>query len=355
MKLYLLVLLSCACGRAAESAPEAEPTQPEPFPIASPTVKDVSLVHEYVADVRAAHRAELRARFRGVIEAVAIDEGGAVKAGQTLFTINARARTQDQRIARAAVAAAQAELEGAELELHATEGLAEKHVVSEAELARTRSAATLRRAKLEEAKAAAARADVELDQARVEAPFAGVIDRIPHREGTTIAEGDLLTTVTDSRDVYAYFAISEHEYLTLLHGTQPRAVDLKLADGTMFDQHGTIDAVGGELDPQSSTLTYRARFANPAGVLKHGSSGKVVMKTELPHVMVIPQKSAFEVQGDMFVYVVDGQNIVHAKKLAIRARTEDGFVVDSGLAPTDRFVAEGVHKLRDGAAITPRS
>ncbi len=341
------------CGRAAEGGAEAAGLSTS-FPVATPTVKDVTLVREYVADIRAVRRAEVRARFRGIVESVAVDEGRAVKAGQTLFTINARVRTQDLRVARAATSGARAELEAAELELHNTQLLADKQIVSDAELARARSQVQMMRAKVEQTQAAASRAAVELDYAKIKAPFAGVVDRVPHKAGSAIAEDELLTTITDTHEVFAYFAISEREYLAYLKSApdaRPRQVGLRLADGTMFAQTGTIDAVGGELDPETGTLTFRARFPNPDGVLKHGSSGSVVLQTELDDALLVPQKSTFDVQGDLYVYTLDAHDIAHARKIQVKARIDGAFVVASGLDHGERFVVEGAQQLRDGTTV----
>ncbi len=356
----LSLLATSACGGDSGSRAEAA-ALPVPFPVASPEVKTVKVVHEYVAEIRAVRHAELRSRFRGILESVGVDEGQPVKAGQKLFTINARARKQDLAVAAAATLGAAADLHAAELDLENTQLLADKNVVSNAELARTKSKVQGMRARLAQAKAAQARAGVELDRAVISAPFDGVVDRVPHKTGSTIDEDDLLTTISDTREVLAYFAISEREYLQFLQvpaGQRPKQVSLELADETRFPAPGEIDAVGSEIDRDTGTLTYRARFPNPDGVLKHGSSGTIVVETELQNAILVPQRSTYEIQGDQYVFVVAQDSTVHARKIGIKARLEDTFAVDSGLGPGDRFVVEGVQKLKDGMKIvsgTPAS
>jgi membrane fusion protein (multidrug efflux system) len=308
----------------------------------------------YVADVRAARHAEVRARFKGVIEAVPVDEGDAVRAGQVLFAINARARKQDVAVARAAVMGAKAELKAAELELENTQLLADKHIVSAAELARVKARVDLRKAKVEEAKANLGRATVELDRAQIRAPFDGIVNRIEHKAGSAIEEDALLTTVSDAREVVAYFAISEREYLDYANtDDQQPVVRLSLADGSMFDHEGVIDAVGSEIDAATGTLSYRARFPNPQGTLKHGSSGKVVLETRLPGAVLIPQRSTFEIQGNVYAYVLEGEDVVRARKLDVKGRSGDAFVIGTSIKPTERFVVEGIQRLKDGARIIP--
>jgi len=316
-----------------------------------PDIRDASVERAYVAEIRAVRYAELRTRVKGVLELVAVDEGQRVAAGKTIFAVNARAFKQDVLVARAAVLGAQAELEAAQLELQNTQVLQDKKVVSPAELAVATSKVQMARARLEQAKAGVERAAVDLASAEVKAPFDGVINRVPFKAGSTLAENDLLTTLTDTSEVFAYFRITEREYLEYANtAAKPSTVALQLVDGTRFGVSGTIDAIENELDRETGTLAYRARFANANGLLKHGSSGKVVIRTELKGVTVIPQQATFDVQGDFFVYVVDAQRVARARKVSVKARLENAFVVD-GINAGERFVLEGVQKVKDGAMI----
>jgi membrane fusion protein (multidrug efflux system) len=350
----VLACATAACLTFGCSSKTSEAAEPPPqFPVATPTVKDTVVDRAYVAEIRAVRHAELRSRFKGILETVGIDEGQRVKAGQTLFTVNARALKQEVLVAKAATLGAEAELAAADLELKNTRLLQEKRVVSEAEVALSASKVQTLRAKVQEAKASAARAAVELGFAEVKAPFDGVINRVPHKAGSAIGEDELLTTLTDTSEVFAYFRLTEREYLAYAATTAaaPTGVTLQLVDGTPFPAKGTIDAIASELDRETGTLTYRARFANPTGILRHGSSGKVILTTDLHDALLVPQKATFDVQGNIYLYVVDANNVPHARKLVVGARIGDAFVVEQGLAKTERFVVEGVHKVKDGVRI----
>lgn len=351
----LLGLGGPSCGRGESAVDTA--SKRETFPVAAPEVRDIVITHEYVADVRAARHAEIRSRFRGIIESVAVDEGQAVKAGQVLFTINARARKQDLAVARAAAVAVEAELQAAQLEVDNIQILADKNVVSPAELARAKSKVQMLRAKLDEARAATGRTAVEVDRAEIRAPFDGVIHRIPYKAGSVVDENAQLTTIGDTNEVLAYFSIAEREYLELQKldaGSAPRGVRLTLADGTTFSHEGVIDAVGTEIDAATGTIEYRARFPNPERLVKHGSSAKVVLEKKLRGALVVPQRSTFEVQGDIYLFTVDPGGTVHARKIDVKERVDDVFVIQ-GLGPGDRFVLEGVQKIKDGVRIDVRA
>lgn len=352
-----VALLASACGKQAESAAEAA-APATPFPVATAQVKDIVISREYVADVRATQYAEVRTRIRGTVEKVWVDEGHPVSAHEKLFTINVRARQQELAQERAASVATEAELKAAEIELQNTQLLADKKIVSSAELELAKAKVDMLRAKVEQAKASTTRVAYELDRAVVTAPFAGVVNRIPRREGTTVENNELLTTITDAHEVVAYFALAEREYLDYRkHANVDAPVTVKfiLADGSEFPHEGRVDSIASELDRRTGTILFRARFPNDEGILRHGSSGKVVLKSTLRNAVVVPQKSTFEIQGDIYIYVVDANNVAHARKLSVKERVDDVYVIDRGITHADRYVVEGVQKLRDGLSVRVRS
>jgi membrane fusion protein (multidrug efflux system) len=349
----VIVLAAAATGCERRAQATSEVPTVEAYPVASPTISDAVVSREYVGEVRAIRYAEVRARVRGIVEDVAVDEGQHVEAGQHLFSIGARHPTPDRAAAPAARAAIAADLAAARLEEENTQLLFDKSVVSAAPLGKAKARVDALEAKLAELKAGAQRAQVRVGYARIEAPFSGTINRIPKKAGSAVAEEELLTTIADTSEVYAYFRLAERDYLQQRSALEvgERTARLKLADGSMLPERGVIDAVANEFDAETGTLALRARFENESGVLKHGSSAKVVLETKIPQAMLVPQAATFEVQGDLFVHVVDETNVVHARKIVTKASLDQDFVLESGLAADDRFVLEGVQKLRDGDAI----
>lgn len=346
--LFLTGLASCAQSKAET----AEPSQV--FAVGSPKPADTVFEREYVGEVRAVRYAELRARLKGIVESVAVDEGQEVKADQLLFSISARELQQEVLKARAAAKSADAELKAARLELSNTQMLFDKQVVSGAELELISSRIESLQAKLDESKAIASQASIGLTYAKVRAPFSGVVNRIPHKTGSVVGEDDLLTTIADTSDVYVYFRVSEREYLEYTSAApedRPETVSLRLADGSLHPSRGVIDAVESELSKETGNLAFRARFPNPDGRLKHGSSGKVIVATDVRSALVVPQKSTFEVQGHLYVFALDAENKARAQEIVPKLRLKDSFVVASGLGPEDRFILEGVQKVKEGARI----
>lgn len=349
--LLFATLWLSACERGEAAAMSA----PRPaFAVVSPKVADTTYEREYVGEVQAGRYAEVRSRLKGIVEAVAVDEGHAVKADQLLFTISAREVQQELLKARAASRSAEAELKLLRLERDNTKMLFEKKVVSEAEMALAESKIEALVARVEQSKANEAQMSINLGYAKVRTPFAGLINRIPHKAGSLVNEDDLLTTVTDTSEVLVYFRVSEREYLEYTAGAaenRAKEVALKLADGSLHPGTGVIDAVESEINRDTGTLAFRARFPNPNGTLKHGSSAKVVLRARVPNALLVPQKSTFEVQGRLYVYSVDANNTTRAQEIVSQLRVGDSFVVASGLTAADRFIAEGVQKVKEGMRV----
>lgn len=338
-------------------APHTTTEEPQTFPVAVPSRADVFYEREYVGEVQAIRRADVVARIKGRIESVAIDEGQPVSEGQLLFTIGAREAQQEVRRARAVAASAAAELKAAETERTNTKVLLDKGVMSSAEMALLQAKIESLAAKVDEAEASEEHAAISLAYAKVRAPFAGVVNRVPKKTGSLIDEDDVLTTVTDASEVLVYFRVSEREYLeyTATNGAgRDREVSFKLANGERMPGVGLMDAVETEIDRSTGTIAFRARFRNDGGILKHGSSGNVIVKSHVNGAVTIPQKSTFEVQDHVYVYVVDQDGTARARRIVPKLRIDDTFVVESGLTVGESFIAEGIQKITDGEKIAIR-
>jgi membrane fusion protein, multidrug efflux system len=340
------------------SCREAPPlVAPNSFPVASPTQAAEAYEREYVAEIQAVQHVELRARMKGFIEALAVDEGQAVKKGQPLFSISAREVQQELQKAQAATAGALAELASAQLERTNTKLLFEKKVVSDVELAVSESKVRSLRAKLDQAKAEEGQAAINLSYAQVRAPFDGIVNRIPKKTGSIVAEGDLLTTIANTNEMLVYFRLSEREFLEYSATSdedRPKEVRLKLASGEVYPIPGRIDAVESEFDKATGNIALRARFPNEKHDLKHGSSGKIVVSIRVRDALMVPQRSTFEIQEHVYLYVLDQNDIAHARRIEPRLRLKDAFVVNAGLTAQDRFVLEGVQRIKDGERIVVR-
>ncbi len=345
-----------ACTRSGESSNSKSINE---FPITQVIRKDTVLFHEYVVDIHAIRNVEIRARVQGYLDYIYVDEGQPVKAGQILFKINDEEYSAEVAKAKAAVNSAVAEEQVMQLEVERVAILVEKNVVSQIELRLAKAKVEMAKAKVEEARSHLLQASIRSAHTIIKAPFDGVVDRIPFKIGSLINEGHLLTTIFDSDFVYAYFRVSEKEYLEYVksHPDDRRSnnVEFIQADGNLHQHPGKVETLEGEFDTSTGTIAFRAKFPNPQHILKHGSSGKIMLSNAIDDALIVPQKATFEIQDKTFVFLVGADNKLKVKSFVPGNRLSHFYIVESGLQEGDRIIYEGIKDARDGMLITPSS
>lgn len=330
----LLSLVSC-------SDKKIEKEENGNFTVTNPVKIDTSFTKEYVSQIRSVKNIEIRAQEKGFLQNIYVDEGQYVTAGQVLFRIM-------PKMYEAELQKAQAETKAASIELQNTKLLADKNVVSKNEQA-------LAQAKLEQAKAETAMAQLHLSFTEIRAPFSGTIDRIPKKLGSLIDEGELLTSLSDNSQMFAYFNVSEPEYLDYQTNTKGRGdtnVTLLLANNTPLANKGKVEVIESEFDNETGNIAFRARFPNPDKLLRNGETGKVLLTVPAKNALVIPQKATYEIQDKKYVFVVDKNNVVKSHEISITGEMPDLYVVQSGLSENDRILLEGVQKVKDDDKIS---
>ncbi|MFO0948983.1 MAG: efflux RND transporter periplasmic adaptor subunit [Planctomycetota bacterium] len=221
-----------------------------------------------------------------------------------------------------------AEAQLAQLEFNNTKKLYEqKTVVSQNEV-------LLFQAKLAKAQAKANLAKAELNFTNVTAPFDGIIDRLHEQLGSLIKEGDVLTTLSDNSVMWVYFNVPEAQYLEYMATPeaekQKQKIELVLANHETFKHAGKIGAIEAKFNNETGNIAFRADFPNTEGLLRHGQTGNVLIHRPLHNATVIPQRATFETLDKRYVYVVDKDNVVHQREIAIQNELDDIFVIKSG-------------------------
>lgn len=326
-----VITISTGCASKAEEKEESVK-----YAVTTPLKVDTSYTKEYVSQIKSVRNIELRAQEKGYLENIYVDEGEFVKAGQLLFRIM-------PKIYEAELMKAEAEAKIANIEVQNTKVLADKNVVSKNELA-------MAQAKLDQANAEMALAKVHLSFTEIRAPFAGTIDRLPLKLGSLVDEGELLTSLSDNSQMFAYFNVSEPEYLDYQTNTKDRGdskVNLLLANSRPLKYQGKVEIIEGEFDNETGNIAFRARFPNPDKLLKNGETGKVQMTVPLHDALVIPQKATYEIQDKKYVFIVDEKGIVKSKNITVTAEMPDLYVVGTGLNENDKILLDGVQKVKD--------
>ena len=336
---FLLMLLALLAFSACHSKQEQK-SEAGKYPVTTPLVIDTSFTKEYVAEIQSLQNIEIRAKVKGYIESIHVDEGQQVKAGQILFTI--RPKEYEAELLKA-----KANLKTAELEMQNVKKLTEKNIVSQTEL-------DAAEAKLEEAKAEEGLAALYVSYTQVKAPFTGTIDRLKFKVGSLIDEGTLLTTLSDNKEVYAYFNLPESEYLDYQSQTKARggnAASLVLANNQPHPYPGVVEAVAGEFDKNTGSIAFRAKFPNPDLLLKQGETGKLQLKADIKNALIVPQKSTFEVQDRFYVYVVDKNSVVQARNITIKQKITNLYVIEKGLSVNETILLEGIQSVKEDEKI----
>ena len=332
--LFALVCLT-SCTTKKEEKEEAEK-----FTVTNPVRIDTSFTKEYVSQIKSVRNIELRAQEKGFLQNIYVDEGQFVKKGQLLFKIM-------PNMYQAELLKAQAEQKSVEIELQNSKLLADKNIVSKNEL-------SVAQAKLQSAKAEVALAKLHLSFTEIRAPFDGTIDRIPLKLGSLIDEGELLTSLSDNSQMFAYFNVSEPEYLQYQTDVKDRAenkVNLLLANGESFKYKGNVEVIESEFNNETGNIAFRARFPNSEKLLRNGETGKIQMLVPLKNAIVIPQKATYEIQDKKYVFIVDKNNKVSSREITITGEVPDLYVVKTGLAETDKILLEGVQKVKENDKI----
>jgi membrane fusion protein (multidrug efflux system) len=310
------------------------------FITTNPVLTDTMFYHKYVCQIRSIQHIELRALEKGYLQDIYVDEGQAVKKGQLLFQIL-------PIVYQAEAQKAMAEMNFAEIEFQNTKALADSNIVSKNELA-------LAKAKLRKAKADLELASAHLGFTEIRAPFDGIVGRFNNvRKGSLLDEGELLTTLSDNSKIWVYFNVPESEYInyTKHHSSQPLTVKLQMANNEIFKLDGLVETIEADFNNETGNIAFRATFANPDRVLRHGETGNILMPVKVSQALLIPQKATFEILDKKFVYVIDKDNRVGARVVNVQHEMPHIYDVSGALKPTDNILVEGIRKVKNGDQI----
>ena len=326
--------------------------------------QSTELENNYPATIRGIQDVEIRPKISGFITKLCVQEGQSVKAGQLLFVIDNVQYAEAAKQAKAAVAAANAQLATAQLTYTNKMQLHEQNIIGSYDLQAAQNTLLSAKANLAQAQATYISAKQNLDFCYVKSPSSGVIGDLPYRVGALVSSSNsqALTTVSNIDKMYVYFSMTEKQLLEMTRQagsahkavSEMPAVKLQLADGTIYEHEGKVTTVSGVIDKTTGTVSMRADFINPDHLLKSGGSGSIIVPYKNSSAIIIPQEAISEVQDKHFVYYVGSNNKVKYTEIEI-APNNDGknYIITSGIKPGDRIVIAGISSLQDGMDIKP--
>lgn len=359
---FSISLQSCVSG-SANPGPQ---NQPPALPVMGVPVSPVTVYQEFSASLEGKVNVEVRPQVEGYLEKIYVDEGAYVTAGQPLFKINAQLYNETLNNARANVLAAQANVQKAQVDLDRLQPLVDNAVISDVQLKTAKANYNAATAALAQARAMAGNAQINVGYTLIKAPVSGYIGSIPFKTGSLVGRGEVqpLTVLSEVNTMYAYFSMSEPDFIAFKNKYPGEtieqklknvpSVELLLADNTVYPQQGKIELVQGQFDKTIGAINFRAAFPNPQKILRSGNTGKIRLPQLFNQVLVVPQEATFEIQDKVFVFTVGNDGKVASKPITVSGKTSYYYFVSKGLSPAEKIVLSGTGNLKDGIQIQPQ-
>lgn len=310
--------------------------------------------------------AEVRPQVGGVLLARHFREGGSVKAGEPLYQIDPARYKAQLDSAKASLAKARATVVSTQLKHERFTELVELDAVSKQERDEAKSAMLSAQAELAAAQAAVDTAQINLEYTQVRSPIAGRIGRSSATTGALVTAGqsDALATVLQLDPIYVDLSQSSQELLRLKESMQAGAVKsagasaqkvkLLMENGQIYPQEGVLQFAEVNVDPSTGTVTLRAVFPNPQGLLLPGMFVNAVLtQGSKAQAMLVPQKAVTRnSKGEAVVLVLNAEGTVEQRVLKTDNTLGADWIVSSGLNAGERVIVEGVQKVKPGGKAT---
>lgn len=345
------------------------------------TQKDVPVSKEWVATLDGFVNAQIRTQVKGLLVKQNYTNGAFISKNSALFEIDPRPfqaaldqATANLEQAKANLGRAEAQFGKTELDVTRYTPLAKQSAISQQELDDAVQNNLAAKAQVEQAKAAISSARAAEDSARLDLSFTKIVSPIDGVTSIATAQvGDFvspsaepLTAVSTINPILVNFTASEQEYLNamkqavVLGGDEQTALNklewqLRLSDGTIYPRKGRFYALDRQVDVRTGAILVKVEFPNPGNVLRPGGFGNISTVVRVQkNALLVPQRAVNELQGGYLVAVVGTDNKVSIRPIKVGPRVDTMWIVDEGLKPGDRVVAEGTQKVREGMEVQPK-
>jgi membrane fusion protein (multidrug efflux system) len=323
--------------------------------------KALPVAFEYVGQTAGSREVEVRARVTGILLSRNFEEGGPVKKGQSLYTIDPAPIQAALARAQADVAAAEARLDQARRNAARLKPLYAEKAVSQKEFDDAASGELIGAADLKAARARLDEARLNLEYTKVESPMSGIASRSLRSEGSLVSGPDiLLTTVMQVDPIWVNFGIPDTEQARLnkeaaegrLALPKNFQVELRLADGSAYGRKGKVAFSDIRISPATGTREARAEIPNPEGVLRPGQFVRVILHgASRPNAVTVPQRAVLQGPQGKFVYVVDEKGSAQPRPVEAGEWSGDSWIITAGLKGGEQVIVDGVMKIGPGAPV----
>jgi membrane fusion protein, multidrug efflux system len=353
-----ILALSVGFTLACSSEKEKPAAPPPGVTVTQVVQEDVPIYQDWVGTMAGNIDADIRPKVDGFLLDRLYQEGSFVKQGQGLFRLDPRQAQASVEQAQAHLERARAALAQAQIDIDRYTPLVKEKAVSQAELDKATSAKRAAAAEVDASQASLDNAKLNRGWTTVVSPISGIAGIAKVGVGDLMTPTTVMATVSAVNPIYVDFSITEQDYLRFVRAGKGRQsgknIQLILGDGTTFPQRGKVLVVNRAVDTRTGTIEVRAEFPNPGNVLRPGQYARIRAVTEeRKDALLVPQRAIAELQGIYQVGVVGSDNKVAIKTVKLGPQFADKWVVDSGLAPGDNVVVDGLQRLRDGMTVAP--
>lgn len=357
-----MVAISSLATSCKEAAPRQEATKL--YDVMTISKGDTYLSSDYSASIRSSQFVDIRPQISGVITKILLKEGANITRGEELFVIDQTPYKAALKVATATVQSSKARVATAAQNKLSGEELLRSNVISENEYQILVNEYSTAKADLALAEAEETIARENLSYTTIKSPVDGASGMINYRVGALVSStiSEPLVSVADNSTMDVYFTLSESKILDLSSKLTSNDsllgsindVALTLNNGATYPLKGKVEAISGIIQKSTGSVTVKATFENPDGVLRDGGNGTVILNERFDDAIVIPKSASFEIQNKIFVFkVIEGKAL--QAEISVHENSKlDEYLVLSGLNVGDVIIAKGAGLVREGAVITER-
>jgi multidrug efflux system membrane fusion protein len=324
--------------------------------------QDVKIWSEFSGRTQAVDFVELRPEVSGRITDVRFKDGQTVKAGDVLFVIDPRPYQAAVAKAEANLVTAKTNAEFAATELKRAAGMIQAKAIAQRLYDERANGDRVARAAVQAAEAELSQTRIDLDHAYVKAPIGGRVSRAEITLGNQVQAGagaPVLSTIVSSDGIYVNFEVDEQTYMGSIHPhvntrkkEQQVPVELTVQGDELHPIKGTIQSFDNRIDPASGTIRARARFANKNGALVPGMFVSVRLAgSSQSAALLVPERAIGNDQSKRFVYVVGDDNKVKYREVRLGHSARGERIVLAGVQPGDRVIVDGIQHIRPDTVV----
>lgn len=344
------------CGADKQQAAQMQGAQVKAIQVIQ---QDTPLTSEFAGQIVGKDEVKVQSKVSGNVVEKYVKGGQWVEAGQPLYRIDDRQYQSAVWQAQANLAQAMATLGNAQNDLGRYADLVKASAISRQTYDTQASTVNAYQAAADAANALYIKARQDLADTTIYAPMSGQLAVDDVAVGTFVTAGNTnLVTIGSSNPVYAKFNISETDYLSYMGalmqgGNQVKPiVTITMSDGTQYPLEGEIVESDRALSENTGTLTVKALFNNPNGLLMPGMFARVRLSGQtIPNAILVPQRAVQQLLGKSFVMVVNGDGKSEARNVTLGSKVGSYYVIKDGLTTADVVVVEGLSNLQEGVAL----